>query len=111
MSRRSGQLWGTSRADPTTALIEKLTNAIDSELIAAALIGEIPTEGDEAPQTMMDARNLLFGPELKNVEELSKSITVAATGPRTGRKQRPSITIVDDGEGRTPATMPETAMF
>src|SRR5205085_7242567 len=34
------------------------------------------------------------------------SITVAATG----RRQRPSITMVDDGEGQTPSAMPDTIL-
>jgi hypothetical protein len=101
---------GNQQSRPDHALVEKLTNAIDTKLIAAALIGGIPIEGLDAPQKMADARDLLFGPELKNIEELSKSITVAATGPEAGRKQRPSITIADNGEGRTPATMPETIL-
>jgi hypothetical protein len=101
---------GNQQSRPDHALVEKLTNAGDTKLIAAAVIGGIPIEGQEAPQTMADARDLLFGPELKNVEELSKSITVAATGKTTGRKQKPSITIVDDGEGRTPASMPDTIL-
>jgi hypothetical protein len=101
---------GNQQSRPDQALVEKLTNAIDTKLIAAAQIKGIPIEGDDAPQKMADARDLLFEAELKNMEELSKSITVAATGPATGKKQRPSITIVDDGEGRTPATMPETIL-
>lgn len=101
---------GNQQSRPDHALVEKLTNAIDTKLIAAAQIGGIPIEGDEAPQTMLDARDLLFGVEMRNIEELSKSITVAATGPETGRKQRPSITIVDDGEGRTPRSMPDTIL-
>jgi hypothetical protein len=93
-----------SRADH--ALIEKLTNAIDTQLIAAARIAGVPTTGPGAPPNMAKARDLLFGDEAKNVEDLSKSITVSATGKRT----RPSITIVDDGEGQTPATMPNTIL-
>lgn len=101
---------GNQQSCPDHALVEKLTNAIDTKLIAAALIGGIPIEGPDAPQKMIEARDLLFGPEMKNIEDLSKSITIAATSPATGKKQRPSITIVDDGEGRTPASMPDTIL-
>ncbi|RWP83480.1 MAG: hypothetical protein EOR11_23470 [Mesorhizobium sp.] len=93
-----------SRAEQ--ALIEKLMNSIDTKLIAAARMAGLPINGAAAPQSVFDARNLLFGEELKNVEKLSQSITVAATGKRG----RPSITIVDDGEGQTPQGMPKTIL-
>lgn len=62
--------------------------------------------GPSAPQTVFEARDVFFGEQLKEMETLSKSITVAATG----RRQRPSITIVDDGEGVTPSEMPRTIL-
>ncbi|WP_027057030.1 hypothetical protein [Mesorhizobium loti] len=93
-----------SRAEQ--ALIEKLMNSIDTKLIASARMAGLPINGAAAPQSVFDARNLLFGEELKNVEKLSQSITVAATGKRG----RPSITIVDDGEGQTPKGMPKTIL-
>lgn len=93
-----------SRAEQ--ALIEKVMNSVDTKLIAAARIRGIPLSGPEAPQSVAAARDLLFGEELKNLEQLSRSITIAATGKKT----RPSITIVDDGEGQTPASMPRTIL-
>ena len=101
---------GNQQSRPDHALIEKLTNAIDTKLISTALIGGIPIEGGDAPQSLFEARDLLFGPEMQNIEGLSQSITVAATGAEPGRRQRPSITIVDDGEGRTPSSMPDTIL-
>lgn len=92
-----------SRADH--ALVEKLTNAIDTKLIAAARIKN-QIDGSTAPQSLFKARDMFFGEQMKDVETLSKSITVAATG----RRQRPSITIVDDGEGVTPSGMPKTIL-
>ena len=81
-------------------------NSIDTKLIAAARINGTPVHGPQAPQSVFEARDLLFAEEFKNIERLSHSITVAATGKRT----RPSITIADDGEGQTPAAMPETIL-
>jgi hypothetical protein len=40
---------GNQQSRPNHALVEKLTNAIDTKLIAAALIRGIPIEGDKAP--------------------------------------------------------------
>jgi len=81
-------------------------NSIDTKLIAAARIKGIPIHGQQAPQSIFEARDFLFGEEIKNVEKLSHSITIAATGKRS----RPSITIADDGEGQTPTGMPETIL-
>lgn len=97
---------GNQQSRAEQALVEKAMNSIDTKLLAAARIKNVPLNGVEAPQSVFDARNLFFGDELKDVEKLSRSITVAATGKRT----RPSITIVDDGEGQTPAGMPATIL-
>ena len=101
--------WGTvggqqSRAEQ--ALIEKVMNSIDTKLIAAARLRGLPLSGSEAPQSVAEARDLLFGDQLADLEKLSHSITIAATGKKT----RPSITIVDDGEGQTPSAMPRTIL-
>jgi hypothetical protein len=96
---------GGQQSKPDHALVEKLTNAIDTKLIAAARIKK-QMDGPSAPQSVFEARDVFFGEQLKDIEALSKSITVAATG----RRQHPSITIVDDGEGVTPSGMPRTIL-
>lgn len=97
---------GNQQSRPDHALVEKLTNAIDTKLIAAAKVKRIPIEGPNAPQSIYAARDLLFAKELDDIDHLSRSITVAATGAR----RRPSITIADDGEGQTPLGMPRTIL-
>ena len=97
---------GNQQSRAEQALIEKAMNSIDTKLIAAALMKGVPIQGPNAPQSIFEARDLLFAEELKNIEKLSHSITVAATGKRS----RPSITIVDDGEGQTPSGMPKTIL-
>lgn len=97
---------GNQQSRAEQALIEKIMNSIDTKLIAAARIAGLPIHGPDAPQSVFEARDLLFEKEMQDVEKLSHSITVAATG----RRQRPSITIVDDGEGQTPSAMPETIL-
>lgn len=96
---------GGQQSRPDQALVEKLTNAIDTKLIAAARILN-RMEGPDAPTSIFRARDMFFGEQMKDIETLSKSITVAATGLR----QRPSLTVVDDGEGVTPAGMPKTIL-
>ena len=97
---------GNQQSRAEQALIEKAMNSIDTKLIAAARIAGLPIQGDGAPQSVFEARDLLFGEQLKDIEKLSHSITIAATG----RRQRPSITIVDDGEGQIPSAMPKTIL-
>jgi hypothetical protein len=103
--RRNWATVGNQQSKPDHALVEKLTNAIDTKLIAAARIANKLT-GPDVPETIFDARNEFFGEQLKDIEGLSRSITVAATG----RRRRPSLTISDDGEGVTPSGMPMTIL-
>ncbi len=97
---------GNQQSRAEQALIEKAMNSVDTKLISAVRIAGLPLNGAGAPQSIFEARDLLFGEELKNIEKLSKSITIAATG----RKTRPSISIADDGEGQTPDLMPKTIL-
>ena len=97
---------GNQQSRAEQALIEKVMNSLDTKLIAAARIKGVPIQGPNAPPSIFEARDLLFAEELRNIEKLSHSITVAATG----KKSRPSITIVDDGEGQTPSDMPQTIL-
>jgi hypothetical protein len=97
---------GNQQSRAEQALIEKIMNSVDTKLIAAARMAGCPIQGEGAPQSVFEARDRFFGTQLNDMEKLSYSITVAATG----RKQRPSITIVDDGEGQTPSSMPRTIL-
>ncbi len=96
---------GGQQSKPDHALVEKLTNAIDTKLIAAARIAN-RLEPPNCPTDIYEARNELYGKEFLDIETLSKSITVAATGQR----KRPTITITDNGEGVTPSEMPKTIL-
>lgn len=99
---------GNQQSRAEQALVEKLVNAIDTKLIAAARMAGVDPEGPNAPPTMWAARDAFFGTALKDPEKLSRGITVAATGQRAPGK--PSLTIADDGEGQTPSSMPRTIL-
>lgn len=108
---------GNQQSRAEQAIIEKLINSIDAKLIGAARrAGYLPKEGStpqapDTPTTIPDARELFFGPQLIDQETLSRGITVAATGAKPREDHgRPSFTIVDDGEGQTPANMPNTIL-
>ncbi len=108
---------GNQQSRAEQAIVEKLVNSVDAKLIAAArLAGDLPSKGSEpqgpnTPGSITSARELYFGEALKDMERLSRSITVSATGwrPREG-SGRPCFTIVDDGEGQTPSRMPATIL-
>ena len=108
---------GNQQSRAEQAIIEKLINSIDAKMIASARIAGYLPKNEHAPQkpdtprSIIDARNMFFGDQLKNMETLSRQITVAATGakPKEGNG-RPCFSIIDDGEGQTPNHMPNTIL-
>lgn len=99
---------GNQQSRAEQALVEKLVNAVDTKLIAASVAAGIDPEGTKAPQTMREAREQFFGEKLKDLNALSRSITVAATGAKSPKQM--SLSIADDGEGQTPRAMPRTIL-
>lgn len=108
---------GNQQSRAEQAIIEKLINSIDAKLIGEArrtgclpLVGSSP-QAPNTPTTIAEARTRFFGTRLADQESLSRSITVAATGAKPREDNgRPCFTIVDDGEGQTPAKMPDTIL-
>jgi hypothetical protein len=108
---------GNQQSRAEQAIIEKLINSIDAKLIAEVRrSGCLPLTGSgpQAPNTLttiVEVRETFFGAPLNDQELLSRSITVAATGAKPREDNgRPCFTIVDDGEGQTPAKMPDTIL-
>lgn len=99
---------GNQQSRAEQALVEKLVNAIDTKLIAASVAADVDPEGADAPATMRKARDRFFGEQLKDLNALSRSISVAATGAKSPKHM--SLSIADDGEGQTPLAMPRTIL-
>lgn len=107
---------GAQQSDATAAFVEKLINSIDARLMNAILSKGINPESTLAPKTVPEAvaKFLITGDKYgslsnwtdKELSEHASKITVAATGT----KRNPSFTIVDQGEGQTPAKVPYTFM-
>ncbi|MBA3898292.1 MAG: hypothetical protein H0X36_14415 [Sphingomonadaceae bacterium] len=74
---------GNQQSRAEQALVEKLVNAVDTKLIAASVGAGVDPEGPEAPATMRKAREQFFGDQLNDLNTLSRSITVAATGAKS----------------------------
>ena len=101
-------------------LVEKLVNSVDAVLMGECWSAGIRPNSPEAPQSIPEAVAEFFFGDRSRAEiqgyvsnwdtakrrEISKRITFAATGSR----RNPCFTIVDDGEGQTPESMPQTLL-
>lgn len=111
---------GAQQSRPEAALVEKVVNSVDATLMNECWLQGMFPEDSETPRTIHEAVALYFAGDAKRSEtlgrigywttqkrtEVSRGITVAATGTRSN----PSFTISDMGEGQTPNTMPLTLL-
>ncbi|MGA2911444.1 MAG: hypothetical protein ABSE17_02275 [Candidatus Levyibacteriota bacterium] len=109
-SNNTGIVNGQMR-EPENSLIEKITNSIDAILMRKCQESGIdPKDQTKSPKDMEDAINIYFGGReqiRKNRSELAKQmIRVTAEGKR----EKPTITILDTGEGQTPDAIPKTIL-
>ncbi len=105
-------VFDNQQPNPVSALIEKITNSIDSILLKKCKLKDIDPTTINAPQSMNKALEQFF--DIKNGElgeitskertELSKSIQLIATG----EEKKPDLLIFDNGEGQHPENFPNT---
>lgn len=106
---------GTIKAqspDPIGALVEKITNGIDALLIRNCLEAKIDPASSSAPQTQNEAIRRFFGDNVadfalsdKDVREIAlKTVRIFSEGTA----EKPTISIVDFGEGQYPKDFPST---
>ena len=112
---------GSQQSRPEAALVEKIVNSVDARLMNECLVRGIDPTSKDAPPSIRHAVSRFFEnrepkgelggtlqgwSQTKQLEQ-SQFITLAVTGamPRSGD---PCITIVDAGEGQTPAMIPNT---
>ncbi|MHC4571680.1 MAG: hypothetical protein ACYS0C_06355 [Planctomycetota bacterium] len=118
---------GNQSSFPEAALVEKVVNSIDARLMSECLSRGIDPESDNAPRSLRDAiarfyedreakddgvGTLANWPKAKRTEQ-SRFITIAATGGRPIRGQRPKhmcLTITDQGEGQSAKRLPHTIL-
>lgn len=109
---------GNQQSKPEQAIVEKLVNSIDAKLICQArLERHLPLENsscqhEDTPKTVREAQERYFGKFIDHDNDISRSITVAATANGIPSKgfDRPCFTIADNGEGQTPTQMPNTIL-
>ncbi|MCF0259903.1 MAG: hypothetical protein HUJ54_08585 [Erysipelotrichaceae bacterium] len=105
---------GNQQSAPDAALVEKLVNSIDAVLMKECMLKEIKVDGPLAPRSTNDAMEQFFGVKNGNLanigsdrrRELANNIVLAATGS----KSHINLSIIDTGEGQTPARMKDTLL-
>lgn len=106
---------GTIKAqspDPIGALVEKITNGIDALLIRKCLEAKINPTSHSAPQTQNEAIRRFFGDNVADFTLADKEVREIALKTNRifseGTREKPTITIVDFGEGQHPKDFPNT---
>lgn len=105
---------GNQQSRPDAAIVEKIVNSVDAVLMTECLRRGYDPTGKMAPQSITGALEEYFNIQngkLSNVipserKRLAEKISLVATG----RKRNPCYTIIDQGEGQTPKTMPDTLL-
>lgn len=98
--------------DPVGALVEKITNGIDALLIRKCWDNNIDPTSLAAPQNQKEAVEKFYGTNVVNFSLSEKEIRAIANNTvrivAEGNKDRPTITVVDFGEGQQPQDFPDT---
>lgn len=114
---------GAQQRNAEAALVEKVINSVDANLMVHVLAAGIDPRGAEAPQSPREAVAMFYEgakrghiadyqgamanwPQGKR-RDVARDITVALTGKRP---RKPSITVADAGEGQSPDANPDTIL-
>ncbi len=109
-SNNVGTIEGQMR-DADNALIEKITNSIDAILMRRCYEEGIdPKDKTKAPQSMSEALERFFGGKEKLREKRSEFAKEWLRVTAEGKKDRPTITVIDKGEGQQPNEIKETIL-
>ena len=97
--------------DADNALMEKITNSIDAILMRRCYEEGIdPRDKASAPKTMSEAIERFFGGKEKLREKRSEFAKEWLRVTAEGKKDRPTITIIDKGEGQQPNNIKNTVV-
>ena len=106
---------GTIKAqspDPIGALVEKVTNGIDSLLIRMCWDNKIDPTSLGAPRSQREAIRKFFGEKIAKFELSDKEVRkIAAKTVRViaeGTADKPTFSVIDFGEGQHPKDFPKT---
>ena len=107
--------------DQYGALVEKLVNSIDANLILEARLNGLDPESEKAPASIQDAVEKFFNIKEGNLRSLSNNdadnlaqrtmlVATGAKAKRNKKDQFPSFLIIDKGEGQSPNKMEDTLL-
>lgn len=105
---------GNQQSKADAALVEKIINSVDAILMKECMLRGINMSSVDAPQSIDAALSSFFSIREGKISyldastrnKMSQSIILAATGT----KAKPNIVLVDEGEGQTPISMPDTIL-
>ena len=105
---------GNQQSRPEAAIVEKIINSVDAMFMAECLMRRVPTTGNSAPQSIVEAQEEYFGIKygrlsnltLSERRKLAENICLVATG----LKNNPCYSIIDKGEGQNANMMPDTLL-
>ncbi|MCX6721597.1 MAG: hypothetical protein NTY04_00150, partial [Candidatus Staskawiczbacteria bacterium] len=107
-SNNVGTIDGQMR-DADNALMEKITNSIDAILMRRCYEEGIdPRDKSVAPKNMAEAIQLFFGGKDKLREKRSEFAKEWLRITAEGKRDRPTMTIIDKGEGQQPNNIKNT---
>lgn len=107
-SNNVGTVDGQMR-DADNALMEKITNSIDAILMRRCYEADIdPRDKKTAPHSMSEAVERFFGGKEKLREKRSEFAKEWLRITAEGKRDRPTITIIDKGEGQQPNNIKDT---
>jgi hypothetical protein len=100
------------QADATGALVEKIINSLDANLMRACFEAGFDPEGADAPRGMAEAVERFFMVPRGRIGELTTSqqrdLAEMTQLVAVGSKTDPSYLVIDMGEGQTPKMQPQT---
>ncbi|MBU4600966.1 hypothetical protein KKE88_02900 [Patescibacteria group bacterium] len=109
-SQNAGDIEG-QMLEADNALMEKITNSIDAILMRRCYEEGIdPCDRKTAPKTMAEAVEKFFGGKELLREKRSEFAKEWLRVTAEGKKDRPTITIIDKGEGQQPNNIKETIL-
>ena len=106
---------GNQQTSAANALVEKLVNSVDAVLMRECLKQKIDPSSNQAPRSITEAQRKFFNisnGKLSNINTRQRArlaeenIWLVATGSKT----KPSLSIIDKGEGQSPKRVPETIL-
>lgn len=105
---------GNQQSKPEAAIVEKIVNSVDAVLMGECIKRGIKPDSPKAPKSIKDALvsfyNIYEG-NLTNIStkersKLAENICFVASGKKTN----PTYTIIDKGEGQSPANFHDTLL-